>query len=102
LNTPRQSPLIAQLAVIALLLGSLPITATPVIVQRDRTPAFALDVCRPLPAFEVGAASCMLPAFAACSFACMIEDCGPAVESILPLIGRTTEAPDPPPPKTLA
>jgi len=102
LNARRHYPLIAQLVVIALLLGSLPIAASPVIVQRDSPPAFTLDICNPIPAFEVGAASCTLPTFTACSFACVIEDCGPAPESVLPLLGRANEAPDPPPPKPLA
>jgi hypothetical protein len=101
LITRRHGPLIAQLLVVALLLGSLPMAAGPVLAQHDQVPAFTLDICHPLPVFAIGAASCTLAAFTAFSFVILIEDRGPTDVSNIAMIDRTGKAPDPPPPKTL-
>jgi hypothetical protein len=101
LITRRHGPLIAQLLVIALLLGSLPMAASPVLVQPEPAPAFTLDICHPLAAFAVATPSCTLAAFTAFSFTILIEDRGPTDASYISIIDRTGEAPDPPPPKTL-
>ena len=74
--TRRHGPLIAQLLVIAVLLGSLPMAASPVLVQPEPAPAFTLDICHPLPVFAVGAASSTLAASVAFSFTIVIEDRG--------------------------
>jgi hypothetical protein len=95
-------PLIAQLLVVAVLLGSMPMAASPVIVKHEIAPAFTLDICHPLPMLAVGAASCTLVAFTAFSFSMVIEDRGPTDASDLPIVDLAGEAPDPPPPKTLA
>jgi hypothetical protein len=97
----RHSPLIAQLLVVALLLGSMPVAASPVLAERQSAPAFTLDICHPLPAFAVGAASCTLAAFTAFSFSVAIEKRGPTESSNIAVNDRAGEAPDPPPPKTL-
>jgi hypothetical protein len=83
------------------LLGSMPMAASPVLGQRESTPAFTLDICHPLPAFAVGTASCALAAFTAFSFSIVIEDRGPTDASNIAIVDRASEAPDPPPPKTL-
>jgi hypothetical protein len=94
--------LIAQLLVVALLLGSMPMAASPVIAEHESAPAFTLDICHPLPVLAVSAASCTLAEFTGFSFSIVIEDRGATEASDVPVIDRAGEAPEPPPPKTLA
>jgi hypothetical protein len=94
--------LIAQLLLVAVLLGSMPMAASSVIAKHEIEPAFTLDICHPLPMLAVGAASCTLVAFTAFSFSMVIENRGPTDASDLPIVDLAGEAPDPPPPKTLA
>jgi len=102
LNPRRHGPLLAQLLVVALLIGSLPMAASPVIAEHESTPAFTLDICHPLAAFVVGTASCTLAAFAAYSFSIVIDvSVGPQPSEITG-IDRAGEAPDTPPPKMIA
>jgi hypothetical protein len=91
-----------QLLVVALLLGSMPMAASEIIAEHEPTPAFTLDICHPLPVFAVSAASCTLAAFTGFSFSIVIEKRGPTEASEPPVIDRAGDAPEPPPPKTLA
>lgn len=91
----------ARLIVVALLLGSMPLAASPVIGDNESAPAFTLDLCHPLPVFAVSAASCTLAAFTAYSFSVVIEERGSTEASDFAVSDRAGEAPDPPPPKTL-
>jgi hypothetical protein len=101
--TPRlHRQLIARLIVVALLIGSMPMAASPVIGENESAPAFTLDICHPLPVFAVSAASCALAAYTAYSFSFAIEDRGATETSDFAVIDRASEAPDPPPPKSLA
>lgn len=102
MNPRRHRPLIAQLLVVALLIGSLPMAASPVLAGPESTPAFTLDICHPLPAFAVAAAACTLAAFTAYSFSIVIEDRGPTEISSPAALDRAGEAPDPPPPRKIA
>jgi hypothetical protein len=97
----RHGPLIAQVLLVALLLGSMPMAASPVLAACDSAPAFTLDICHPLPVFAVGAASCTLAAFTAYSFSVVVEDRGPTGSSNIAVDDRAGDAPDPPPPKTI-
>jgi hypothetical protein len=98
----RLNPLIAQLVVAAVLLGSLPMAASPVIAKDRSAPAFTLDICHPVPALAVSAASCALAAPITCPCSIATERRGPAEVSDLLAIDHDSEAPDPPPPKTIA
>jgi hypothetical protein len=93
--------LIAQIMVIALVIGGLPIAASPVIVQRESAPAFTLNICSPLAPYTIGAASCSLPTLDGFSFECILEDHGSAPDFIPAGSDRLIPAPDPPPPKSL-
>jgi hypothetical protein len=98
----RHRALIAQLIAVALLVGSMPMAASPVLSEQKSTPAFTLDICHLLPAFALGAASCTLAAVTAYSFSIMIEDRGRLAATNTAVADRIGEAPDPPPPKPLA
>jgi hypothetical protein len=102
LTTHRHGPLIAQVLVVALLLGSMPMAASPLLAEHDSTPVFMLSICHPLPVLAVSATACTLAVFTAFSFSIVIEERGPTEASDLPVIDHASEAPDPPPPKTLA
>jgi hypothetical protein len=102
LNRRQHRPLIAQLLVIAILLASLPMAASPAITERKSGPAFTLDICHPLPTLEAGTGSCTLAALTADSYSVALEDRGPTEIADLAGIGRADEAPDPPPPETPA
>jgi hypothetical protein len=93
--------LIAQIMVIALVIGGLPIAASPVIVQPESAPAFTLNICSPLPSFTLGALSCSLPTLNRFSFECIVADHGCAPDFIAAGRDRLIPAPDPPPPKSL-
>jgi hypothetical protein len=95
-------PLIAQLLVVAILLGGMPLAASPVLAPHQSTPEFMPDICHPLQAFAPGAASWTLSAFTAYSFLLVIEDRGHTEVSTIAIADRVGEAPDPPPPKPLA
>jgi hypothetical protein len=103
LNLKRRenAPLIAQILMLALLLGSLPIAASPIILRHESAPAFTLDICTPLSSFAIGAAACSLPTLTTSSFAVMIEHRRLAHDSIPSAADRAFDAPDPPPPKAL-
>jgi hypothetical protein len=102
LSSHRHGPLIAQLLVAMLLLGSMPMAASPVVYERESTPSITLAICHPLSVFATGAASCALAAFTGYSFSIVSEDRDPTEASGLVVIDRASEAPDPPPPKALA
>ena len=95
------APLIAQILTIAMLIGSLPIVASPVIVEHDSAPAFTLNVCHPLPSLAAGAASCCLLEPSRFSFENKAGHRGVMAEFNPVISGRTIAAPDPPPPKPL-
>jgi hypothetical protein len=101
LKRRENAPLIAQILMIALLLGSLPIAASPIILRHESAPAFTLDICTPLSSFAIGAAAYSLPTLTTFSFAAMIEHRRLAPDSIPSTADRTIDAPDPPPPKSL-
>jgi len=92
--------LIAQLLVVALLLGAMPMAASAVTAEHENTPAFTLDVCHPLSIATVSAASCTLASFAASSFAIVIQHHGIAERFELPVVNHESEPPEPPPPET--
>jgi hypothetical protein len=102
LNFRRHGWPIAQALVFAMLVGSIPVAASPVIGGHKSGPAITLDICDPLPVFAAGGAACTLPSFTEFSFSVTIADRGPAEAVDVAVIDRGTEAPDPPPPKTLA
>jgi hypothetical protein len=102
LTPHRHSQLIARLIVVALLVGSMPIAASPVIGETESAPAFTLDICHPVPVFAVTAASCALATQTACTFSFVIEDRGATEASDFAVIDRASETPDPPPPKSFA
>jgi hypothetical protein len=79
----------------------MPMAASTIVGDNEFPAAFTVDICHPLPAFAVGAASCTLAAFTAFSFAVVIEDYGATEASDFAVIDRASEAPDPPPPKPL-
>jgi hypothetical protein len=99
LKRRQNAPVIAQILVLALLVGGIPVAASPVIVQTQSAPAYTLDICNPLSSFALGTASCSLPPLTAFSFAAVIEDHGTAFESAPSRASRALDAPDPPPPK---
>jgi hypothetical protein len=101
LNRRQNAPLIALILAMTLLVGAIPIAASPVIVQPQSAPAFTLDICTPLASFALGSASCSLPPLRAFSFPVAIEDRGTAIESLRAPVDRPLDAPDPPPPKSL-
>jgi len=84
------------------LLASLPMAASPVIAKDESVPAFTLDICHPVPALAVSAASCALAAPVICLPSIVTERRGPAEVADIPSIEYDSEAPDPPPPKTIA
>jgi len=100
LNRRQNAPLIAQILVMALLVGGVPMAASPVIVQHQSAPAFTLDICTPLASFALGSASCSLPPLNSSSFRATIEDRGTAIESVRAPVDRPLDAPDSPPPKS--
>jgi hypothetical protein len=100
LNRRQNAPLIAQILVIALIAGGIPMAASPVIVQPQSAPAFTLDICMPLASWALGDASCSLPPLSSPSFRATIEDRGTAVASVRAPADRPLDAPDPPPPKS--
>ena len=102
MNHRRHGWLIAQVLVFAVLVGSIPIAASPVIGGHKSGPAFTLDICDPLPVFTAGGATCTLPSFTEFLFSIVIVDRGPAEAANFAVIDRVSEAPDLPPPKTLA
>jgi len=102
LNRRQNAALIAQILVMALLLGGIPMAANRVIVRPQSAPAFTLDICTPLPSFALGAASCSLAPLPAFSFSVALEDHATTTEYDSSRVGRTLDAPDPPPPKSLA
>jgi len=97
----KNAPLIAQILVIAMIAGGIPMAASPVIVQPQSAPAFTLDICTPLASFAPGTASCTLPPLNSSSFRVKIEGRGTAIESVQSPVDRPFDAPDPPPPKSL-
>jgi hypothetical protein len=98
----ENAPLIAQILTIALLIGSLPVAASPVITPYEAAPAFMLNVCHPLPSFTIGAVSCSLPMLTKCSFERhAIGGDGVMPDFVPATSGRSIGAPDPPPPKSL-
>jgi hypothetical protein len=101
LKRRKNAPLIAQIVVVAILFGALPMAASPAILQHNTAPAFTLNICTPLPSFTYGATSCSLPTMNVFVFECALEDRGIAIELTPRIIGRAIEAPDPPPPKSL-
>ena len=101
LKRRENAPLIAQILMLALLLGSLPIAASPLILRHESAPAFTLDICTPLSSFAIGAAAYSLPTLTTFSFAAMIEHRRLLPDSIPSTADRTIDAPDPPPPKSL-
>jgi len=101
LKRRENAPLIAQMIMIALLIGSLPIAASPVVMQRETTSAFTLNVCQPLPSFSIGAASCGLPTPPKLSFELEAGHQDVIAEFLPAVSGREIAAPDPPPPKPL-
>ena len=101
MNRRENAPLIAQILVMTLLVGGLPMAASPVIVPYQSEPAFTLDICSPLASFALGSASCSLPPLLAFSFPVAIEDRGTAIESVRAPVDRPLDAPDLPPPKSL-
>jgi hypothetical protein len=101
LKRRENAPLIAQILIIALLAGGLPLAATPTMLHHESPPAFTLDICTPLSSFAIGAAACSLPTLTTFSLAVMIEHRRLAPDSITSTADRTIDAPDPPPPKSL-
>jgi hypothetical protein len=101
LKRRQNAALIAQILVMVLLVGGIPIAASPVIVRPQCAPAFTLDICTPLPSFALGAASCSLAPLPAFSFPVVLEDHDTTIESGSSRVGRALDAPDPPPPKSL-
>jgi hypothetical protein len=97
----ENAPLIAQILVIALLFGSLPIAASPIILHHESVPVFNLDICTPLSSFAIGAAARSLPILSTFSVAVMIEHHRLVSDSIPSTADRAFDAPDPPPPKSL-
>jgi hypothetical protein len=102
LKRRESASLIAQIVTIALLIGSLPIAASPAILEHDSAPAFTLNVCHPLPSFAAGAVSCCLPVPARFSFEYKAGHQSVMAEFIPVVSGRESAAPDPPPPKSLS
>jgi hypothetical protein len=102
LNSRQNAALLAQILVMALLLGGIPMAASRVIVRPQSAPAFTLDICTPLPSFALGATSCSMAPLPTFSLPVVLEDHDTTIESGSSRVGRALDAPDPPPPKSLA
>lgn len=95
------SAVIAQALVVALLIGGLPLLSGVVIVGTHDGPAFTLNICHPLPGLDHGASFPAVP----------LVDGRPSLEkpslyivlheADTPPLSFMSEAPDPPPPKSL-
>jgi hypothetical protein len=101
LKRRKNAPLIAQIVVIAILFGAMPMAASPAILEHNSAPAFTLNICTPLQSFTRAAASCSLPTMNLFPFECPLEDRGIAIGLTPSIVSRAFEAPDPPPPKSL-
>jgi hypothetical protein len=101
LKRRKRFPLIAQVLVIAILFGAMPMAASPAILEHKSAPAFTLNICTPLQSSMQVSASCSLPTMNLFTFERPLDDHSIAIGLTPRVIGRAIEAPDPPPPKSL-
>jgi hypothetical protein len=100
-HRPGFSTATAAALVLALFVGGLPPLSGVTITGAEGAPAFTLDICHPLPGINHGVA---FSAFPLGHILCSIDrplPSGAAPELRAPLVIRASEAPDPPPPKSL-
>lgn len=98
LRVLRRSRLPAQLLILTLLMGGLPMLSG-VIVQPSEA-AFTLDICHPMPGVDRSPAGIsLLVPLPSRAFAPALGDLGGADESYSLKESRPSEAPSPPPPK---
>jgi hypothetical protein len=97
----HRHPIVAQMLIVAILAGGLP-PLCGVILQPGE-PAFTLDICHAAPGADRSSATVSiatpLPARAPTQ---ALAECGAVSDLRAPADSRPSEAPDPPPPKTLA
>jgi hypothetical protein len=98
---PGGSSAVAAALIWALFVGGLPSLSGVAIIGIEGSPAFTLDICHPVPGINHGAA---FSAFSLGNTLCLFDrhvPRGVAPELHEPLVIRASEAPDPPPPKSL-
>lgn len=92
---------VARALVVALFVAYMPVSAGVIVTRSEGLPTFTLDVCHPLPGLS------RAPGFSAVPLTegtPLRENCfwrSSADEPPVARVIRTSECPDPPPPKTL-
>jgi hypothetical protein len=91
----------AAVLILALFVGGLPSLSGVIVTGAQGPPAFTLDICHSLPGINHGLAFSPFPLG---NMRCSIDGplpSGTVPELRAPLVIRASEAPDPPPPKSL-
>ena len=96
----RPHGLTAAIAALALLLGGMPLTLGIIIHNSEAT--FTLDVCHPAQSFSHSPVPLAVPVPAAPRMDASLPERGRYAGRRIVLRDRAAEAPDPPPPRTLA
>jgi hypothetical protein len=100
LKLQPQYSAVALVLALALLCGSMPVVAS--VVPHSGDAAFALDICHPAQTLDRAAVPCNLPIPATYVIAHVPSVHRAGAQALVTLADHIAEAPDPPPPKTLA
>jgi hypothetical protein len=95
------STVISRVLILALFAGGLPSLSGVTIAAIEGPPAFSLDICHPVPGANHGLGFSAVPLNNTLRSPERPLPTGIAYEAKAPLIIRSSETPDPPPPKSL-